>query len=92
MSLDFAEIHVWEDVKARVLPAPEAKRRAYLFPVLLIGTMILYKVLDIRAGFGLAVILKPVVLALVGLLLVFHKQNPFRVAKTPNGGASASRR
>jgi anti-sigma factor RsiW len=92
MALDFAEVQVWDEVKARVLPAPQMKRRMYVFPVLLIATMVLYKVVDTRAGFALAVLLKPVVVAVVALLLAFHKQNPFRLAKSPNGSTSVTRR
>lgn len=90
MALDFAEVHAWEEVKARVLPAPQANRRMYVFPVLLIATMVLYKVVDVRAGFAVALLLKPLVLAAVALVLVFHKQNPFHLAKTPNGDTPAN--
>lgn len=89
MALDFAEVHLWEEVKARVLPAPQAKRKTYLFPVLLIATMVLYKVVDVRAAFAVALLLKPVVLVAVALVLVFHKQNPFQLAKTPKGDTPA---
>jgi anti-sigma factor RsiW len=92
MALDFAEAHVWEDVKARVLRAPRTKRRMYVFPVLLVATMLLYKVVDIRAGFGVALLLKPVVVAVVALLIALYKQNPFRLTKSPNGSTSATRR
>lgn len=92
MALDFAEVHVWEEVKARVLPATQAKRKTRLFPVLLIATMVLYKVVDVRAGFAVALLLKPVVLAGVALVLVCYKQNPFQVAKTPSDNSLAARR
>ncbi len=37
--------------------------------MLLVATMVLYKVMDVGAGFALALLLKPVVVAAVALLL-----------------------
>jgi len=92
MSLHFAEGHVWDAIRANVLPPREKKRSAYVLPGLLVATMVVYKIVDLGVGFGVAILLKPVVLAVVALLLALHKQNPFRLYKTMNAGSSPTPR
>jgi hypothetical protein len=90
MSLHFDEVHVWDDVRARVLPTMVRKKSTYLFPPALVVTMVIYKIMDVTVGFGVAVLLKPLVLLAVALLLVWHRQNPFRLLETLNGSPSTT--
>jgi hypothetical protein len=63
-----------------------------MFGAALVATLVIYKVVDAAVGFRLAILLKPVVLVVVALLLVLHKQNPFRLQETLNAASSTSPR
>jgi anti-sigma factor RsiW len=82
MSLRFAEPHVWDEVRSRVLPSGKKQRGALAFPVMLVATMVAYKVVDISVGFRVAVLLKPLVILAVAILLFWHRQSPFHVQQT----------
>ncbi len=92
MSLRFADVRLWEKVRERVLPSGEKKRSTCVFSAILVATLLIYKVVDAAVGFRLAILLKPVVLVVVALLLVLHKQNPFRLQETLNATSSTAPR
>ncbi len=87
MSLDFGQVDVWEQVRARIAPVEDKSRTSYAFPIALVATMIAYKLLDLSVGFGVALLLKPVIVLVVVLLLALHKQNPFRLSTSLNGAS-----